>query len=431
MAREYNKIKRTVDDIVQDLPSGGALDVSELPEVGKEDTVYRVTNTEKGAYNWFACMLLKEEFKGSTRVVLGASNIVKVVPTLADLPEEISPEFSYDTVVVKENNKIYAPKFPEVPGPEHYEEWHDTEENALTLITDFDEEGVTLLNGTKEAWEIHEEGSEFYHDYILVFQTKDFQGVKKGCAYRTYKNVAEIIVVEDESELPQNGPTMSFVEVGIDGQYQEFPQKMYVKSVDDGYNFQMYNWMLDHWELDENTTTCARELSGFNDENETCVSLADITLTKKYVYENGKYVSLEQEPAFADLVSVAVGSKFVVDFSKASFTIYQGSVPSAENLFENGYDFEHGREYVGQSNPFIVVKKNGAENQLIASFGEMSSYTSISNEVIIYEGDVSEMEDTSSILSQLPTVEFTLTEVSNGEARICNLTSFGKTVLVR
>ena len=86
---------------------------------------------------------------------------------------------------------------------------------------------------------------------------------------------------------------------------------------------------------------------------------------------------------------------------------------------------------MGQSNPFIVVKKNGAENQLIASFGEMSSYTSISNEVIIYEGDVSEMEDTSSILSQLPTVEFTLTEVSNGEARICNLTSFGKTVLVR
>ena len=110
------------------------------------------------------------------------------------------------------------------------------------------------------------------------------------------------------------------------------------------------------------------------------------------------------------LVVFKAGQKMVVDFSVGTY-YFRTSDPCENNVYSNNitiYD-----EQTGDYSPYaVMLEENAGQNQLIASIGGYDysqGYISVSNTVVIYEGDLSQLGgDTSTIASSLPTVEFTL-----------------------
>ena len=107
------------------------------------------------------------------------------------------------------------------------------------------------------------------------------------------------------------------------------------------------------------------------------------------------------------------GGKIKIDFSVGTYTI--GNYASGQANYPMDIDYvdfianksvsDYGFNF--ESDSPLSVEIHAGINQLVAVICN-GEYTQISNEIVIYEGDVSGMNDTSSIASQLPTVEFTI-----------------------
>lgn len=107
----------------------------------------------------------------------------------------------------------------------------------------------------------------------------------------------------------------------------------------------------------------------------------------------------------APLVAFKTGAKLKVDFSEGSFYIaYPEGGTNATNILD---------QYIASSDfggTFeILIQANEAKNQLVASLANSSTYQSVTNQVVIYEGDLTgEPSSTSEIDYAWPTVEFTI-----------------------
>jgi len=115
------------------------------------------------------------------------------------------------------------------------------------------------------------------------------------------------------------------------------------------------------------------------------------------------------------LVLFKAGQKIVIDFSVGTYNF------SSSDKYENSiaYNTLHiNDEQTDDYSPYaVILEENEGQNQLIASIGGYDSsqgYISLSNTVVIYEGDLSGIYNTETIASQLPTVEFTLADDYKG-----------------
>lgn len=108
------------------------------------------------------------------------------------------------------------------------------------------------------------------------------------------------------------------------------------------------------------------------------------------------------------LVVFKASQKVVVDFSVGTY--YFSEYGAYLNNIAYGSLSVDDEQTTTHSPYDLLISENEGQNQLVASLGGYSDgeYVSLSNEVVIYEGDVSQISDTSTIASQLPKVEFTL-----------------------
>ena len=105
------------------------------------------------------------------------------------------------------------------------------------------------------------------------------------------------------------------------------------------------------------------------------------------------------------LIMIKAGEKITVDFSQESIDINDyGDTGAGVTMSEYSNIWLRQGEY---KTLMLSITKNEANTQLVAHI-EDDQYQVLSNEVVIYEGDVSEIYNTESILAQLPTVEFTV-----------------------
>lgn len=118
------------------------------------------------------------------------------------------------------------------------------------------------------------------------------------------------------------------------------------------------------------------------------------------------------------LVLFKANQKVVVDFSVGTY-YFNETGAYLNNIAYNSISVDD--EQTGSHSSYdLIISENSGQNQLIASIGgfDGEAYISLSNEVVIYEGDVSQISDTSTIASQLPKVEFTLTNDYKGKVVI-------------
>lgn len=86
----------------------------------------------------------------------------------------------------------------------------------------------------------------------------------------------------------------------------------------------------------------------------------------------------------APLVVFKAGEKFKVDFSKGSYLITYDLTDATSIIYE--YVATGG----SSANIQILIQANEGKTQLVASLADSYSYQSLSNEVVIYEGDLTE-----------------------------------------
>ena len=136
-----------------------------------------------------------------------------------------------------------------------------------------------------------------------------------------------------------------------------------------------------------------------------------------YYYINGTYIDVNTINGGFNRGFVKEGTRFIVQ-SQGNFEIYDGSSYGSgrnkTNLGIMGFMREVNCFFNnwGQSWLYLVIEKNQAQNQLIARLaGREDMYLMIDQPIVIYEGDVSSISDTSSIINALPeTITFTITE---------------------
>ena len=117
------------------------------------------------------------------------------------------------------------------------------------------------------------------------------------------------------------------------------------------------------------------------------------------------YHGVEGGSDIAPLVAFKTGAKLKVDFSEGSYVIaYDGSGTNATTVTES---YVIAGDFGGTFE--ILVQANEAKNQLVASLANSSTYQSVTNQVVIFEGDLTgEPSSTSEIDYAWPTVEFTI-----------------------
>ena len=108
------------------------------------------------------------------------------------------------------------------------------------------------------------------------------------------------------------------------------------------------------------------------------------------------------ESSIAPYVIIKTGAKLKVDFSVGTYFIDDYTW-----LFNND---KTAWDPWGMDLPRIEITKNEGNTKLLAHF-YFGSYTEPTSDVIIYEGNVSGINNTSSIASELPVVEFTMPEL--------------------
>lgn len=154
--------------------------------------------------------------------------------------------------------------------------------------------------------------------------------------------------------------------------------------------------------------------------------MINVKLDKKAKATVSKTLDLGEGQSGIDISPLIVlknGAKVKIDFSKYNYTIYEASAITYQygrSLFESHPEYDT-LVYPDQGDGsfpfipyFVIVFKNSAENQLIAVLHDTYTYQEYTQQIVIYEGDVSGLEDTTTIADQLPTVEFTLANMKEG-----------------
>ena len=286
MAREYDKIKRTVQSVVTNLPQGGSVEVDELPLVGEPDTIYKLKK-ETQAFNWFACGFVKYD-----GIIQNNDNIV-VVETEEEL---LNPSFDiapYHWFIFKETNEVW------IKEVESLHKWQDTEELKVYIITDFTEETVTLLDGTVAPWNDDAE-NPYETNYFYLFQNNEYQLMDfimaSGC-----KNCYETKIINSAAELP-NEPEYSFVDIG-GGQAEKYGY------TDVEGNYYMYD-MPQGWRIDGHLDFYDKpqdDIDGY------ILNCKPIVSYERYLYEDGKWVNIDEAiPAKCIVQIVHRGNKSLV-----------------------------------------------------------------------------------------------------------------------
>lgn len=104
---------------------------------------------------------------------------------------------------------------------------------------------------------------------------------------------------------------------------------------------------------------------------------------------------------------ITENSKIIVDFSQYSTSVNHEGIAWADHILYF-YSKNDSGFYSSEAAVSFVVEANEQETQLIAYWGYSDSYTMLSNSVVIYEGDVSQINNTDEL--ELPTVEFTIAD---------------------
>ena len=128
-------------------------------------------------------------------------------------------------------------------------------------------------------------------------------------------------------------------------------------------------------------------------------------------------------------LEVVTGRKLTVDLSSEVLDIISEDIEYTSN--DNGtdiaigvyydadshgqYDFARNRVYKSGYDDETAIRvllfPNEQNNQLLMSFiGRSAYYMTLNQPIVVYEGDVTGLSDTSSILDQLPTITVTLNE---------------------
>jgi len=116
------------------------------------------------------------------------------------------------------------------------------------------------------------------------------------------------------------------------------------------------------------------------------------------------------------------GSKVIVDFSQYNYVVSHHGGTNVTVVFELHNVNDGGIvEYDSMITAAMVVEANEAENQLVAYFVVDGAYYQVlSNSVVIYEGDTSNVYNTSN-LQDLPTVEFTMASDADGLVAVAGI----------
>lgn len=115
------------------------------------------------------------------------------------------------------------------------------------------------------------------------------------------------------------------------------------------------------------------------------------------------------------------GSKVIVDFDQYSYIVSHHGGLNATTVFELHSVNDGGVvEYDSTITATMIIEANEAENQLVAYFATQGDYQVLSNSVVIYEGDTTEIYNTSD-LQDLPTVEFTMASDADGLVAVAGI----------
>lgn len=140
---------------------------------------------------------------------------------------------------------------------------------------------------------------------------------------------------------------------------------------------------------------------------------AILSINDGYSITNGQPQPKPDKPELpSGFVLFEEGQTLKVNFNRGSYIIaYAGEGTNATNIIDECIPtggFSSG-------NPQILVQANEEKTQLIASLADPSSYQSLTNQVVIYEGDLTGMpSNTSQFVDYTwPTVEFTISDMEN------------------
>lgn len=131
-----------------------------------------------------------------------------------------------------------------------------------------------------------------------------------------------------------------------------------------------------------------------------------------FIYKD-EFINLNDVQSIYPLMKIANGAKVKIDFSYESYNINSSEmITGFDELEEDSYG---DKICVGEDVPYgFYLQKNEAQTQITATLFFGYSYQEISQTIVIYEGDVSSIDNTSNILNSLPTVEFEVSGLPDG-----------------
>lgn len=252
--------------------AGGSIKVTELPEVGKENTIYELEDT---IFNWFGhafykTIIQQEEEVQEIQKVMSAGEVA-VFESYDNFPE-INNALPFFPYLAFDTKKVY--RFND--SIRQYEELIQDESHTYTIISDFTEETVTLLDGTVEQWKIFQDGIE--HIYIYLYQSNNYLYMRdyvSGCCKHYY----EVRMIDSIEELPEQ-PEESFIQDAEEYSYYDY----------EGYNYS-YNYADGEWQKDDYSysirTSIPTELG-----LEYILNCTDLNPVTKYIYENNEWIDV-------------------------------------------------------------------------------------------------------------------------------------------